>query len=417
MGLTILTNEQAFEANDATNLEGHLGTRDRTDPTFLHDFPGKALGCLAAAKTLQQLTVPHARPFLTDGNGEPLPEVTIKSSSRLPERDELAKGHDTHYLEGLELASLKARELARRNEDPFISDFGSEADVTPGTFQAARSAVGASFDMVDTILRSPEDTGFALVWPPGHHAEKEHAMGFCYLSNAGLAALYARDHSIQLRPGHRNRVVVIDIDHHRGNGTADLVANQSDILFVDISYRSPYDPVRKRFIDGDYDRHSDRYIDAGKEYPYSKEDTDHKLSPHPMVSAANIASLEFEGIQEDHKRIVSRFLEEVVPMLIQFRPEVVLWSVGLDSALGDPLGGLGNLPSTFYTLIRGTRLVLPDARHGGLLEGGYDQQRWFTCLPPALLAFHDRPQDPKNRCQTFRKYRDEFSKSANKPTE
>jgi histone deacetylase 6 len=271
--------------------------------------------------------------------------------------------------------------------------------------------------MVDTILRSPEDTGFALVWPPGHHAERNHAMGFCYLSNAGLAALYARDHSIQIRPGHRNRVVVIDIDHHRGNGTADLVANESDILFVDISYRSPYDAVRRRFVDGDYDPQQDRYISAGKEYPYSKEDTDHQLSPHPMIGAPNIVSVEFEGIQEDHNQIVLRFLDEVVPALLTFRPDVVLWSVGLDSALGDPLGGLGNLPSTFYTLIRGTRLVLSEARHGGLLEGGYDEQRWFTCLPPALLAFHDQPQDSKNRCQTFRKYRDTFSNFVGKSDE
>ncbi len=409
MALTILTNEQAFEANTANQTRGHLGTRDRTDPSCRFDFPGKASGCLAAAKKLQQLTGLHTSRFLTDGYGQPLPEIVIKSSWRLPEREELAKGHELHYLESLESTSEKALNRAMANEDPFISDFGSEADVTPGTFQAARSAVGASFDMIDTILSSPEDTGFALVWPPGHHAERARAMGFCYLSNAGLAALYARDHITQIRPGHRNRVVIIDIDHHRGNGTTDVLANAPDLLFVDVSYRSPYDPIRRRFTDGDYNPINDRYEDSGKEYPYSKEDTDYHLSAHPVAYASNVVSVEFEGIQEDHNQIIGRFLDEALTAIHRFQPDIVLWSVGLDSARGDPLGGLGYRPSTFYTLIRGTRLAFPHARHGGLLEGGYDVRRWFTCLPPALLGFHEQPDDRKNRCHTFRRYRDAFT--------
>jgi histone deacetylase 6 len=263
--------------------------------------------------------------------------------------------------------------------------------------------------MIDTILPSPQDTGFALVWPPGHHAERSLAMGFCYLSNAGLSALYARDHALQIRPGHSNRVVVIDIDHHRGNGTASVLAHEADTLFVDISYRAPYDALRQRFTDGKYDPSADRYPDAGKEYPYSMPDTDHGLKPHPMATAPNIVSLEFEGIQEDHRIIIDRFLDEVVPKILDFEPDVVLWSVGLDSARGDPLGGLGNLPSSFYTFIRGMRITFPHARHGALLEGGYDEQRWFTCLPPALLALHDDPHDSQNRYNTFKNYRDAFA--------
>ena len=233
-------------------------------------------------------------------------------------------------------------------------------------------------------------------------------MGFCYLSNAALAALYARDHRVQLRPGHRNRVVVIDIDHHRGNGTADVLANQADTLLIDVSYRSPYDEGRQRFTDGQYDAVQDRYLQAGNEYPYSRPDKDWGLEAHPMAIAPNIVSVEFEG-EQMAKTIMERFLRDVLPIIRNFRPDLVLWSVGLDSALGDPIGGLGNLPSSFYTMLRGLRLALPDARHGGILEGGYDELRWFTCLPPALLALHDNPNDTADRCRAFGVYRKAFA--------
>jgi acetoin utilization deacetylase AcuC-like enzyme len=246
-----------------------------------------------------------------------------------------------------------------------------------------------------------------LVWPPGHHAETDLAMGFCYLSNAALAALYARDHITQLRPGHPNRVVVVDIDNHRGNGTADVLANQANTLLIDVSYRAPYDVSRRRYTEGKFDATQDRYSGPVKEYPYSRPDTDLKLESHLMPVASNIVSIEFEG-EQSSETLMKRFIGEVLPIMKNFSPDLVLWSVGLDSAMGDPLGGLGNLPSSFYTMLRGVRLVFPDAKHGGFLEGGYDEQRWFTCLPPALLALHERPQDSGDRCKTFRKYRHHF---------
>ena len=362
---------------------------------------------------LQRRTLPEAFDTIlgpiVDGNGKALDPIELVSSSRMPELKELERGHDAQYLRRLAESVVRSKACANAGEDPFLSDFGKEADITPGTLDAARLAVGAAYDIVDILLQSPKgDTAFGLVWPPGHHAERDLAMGFCYLSNAALAAIYARDHQVQLRPGHRNRVVVIDIDHHRGNGTADVLANQTDTLLIDVSYRSPYDESRQRFTDGPYDAVRDRYPQAGNEYPYSRPDKDLGLEVHLMAIAPNIMSVEFEGVQTP-KAILDRFLEEVLPKVKDFGPDLILWSVGLDSALGDPIGGLGNLPSSFYTMIRGLRLASPNARHGGLLEGGYDELRWFTCLPPALLAFHDNPSDTANRCRAFGRYRRAFA--------
>jgi acetoin utilization deacetylase AcuC-like enzyme len=413
VSLTIVTNEPCFNPDANSIGDRHLGTRDRFDTSIQYDYPGKAIGCLAAARMLQSRTLPQAFSTIwgpiVDGNGNALDPVGVIRSSRMPDLKELERGHDAQYLRSLAESVVRSKACADVGEDPFLSDFGKEADITPGTLDAARLAVGAAYDTVDILLQSPNgDNAFGLVWPPGHHAERDLAMGFCYLSNAALAALYARDHNVQLRPGHRNRVVVIDIDHHRGNGTADVLANQADTLLIDVSYRSPYDESRQRFTDGQYDPVQDRYLQAGNEYPYSRPDKDWGLEAHPMAIAPNIISVEFEGEQMP-EAIMERFIEEVLPIVRNFSPDLVLWSVGLDSALGDPIGGLGNLPSSFYTMLRGLRLTLPDARHGGLLEGGYDKLRWFTCLPPALLALHENPNDTANRCRAFGVYRKAFT--------
>ena len=413
MSLTIVTNERCFNPDVNSTGDRHLGTRDRFDASIQYDYPGKAIGCLEAARMLQRRTLPEAFSAIlgpiVDGKGKALTPIALVSSSRMPELKELERGHDENYLRNLAESVNRSKACANAGEDPFISDFGKEADITPGTLDAARLAVGAAYDTIDILLRSPNgDTAFGLVWPPGHHAERDLAMGFCYLSNIALAALYARDHKVQLRPGHRNRVVVIDIDHHRGNGTADVLANQSDTLLIDVSYRSPYDESRQRFTDGPYDAVQDRYPQAGNEYPYSRPDIDLGLEAHPMAISPNIVSVEFEG-EQTPQAIMERFLEEVLNNVRDFSPDLVLWSLGLDSALGDPIGGLGNLPSSFYTMMRGLRLTLPDAQHGGLLEGGYDELRWFTCLPPALLALHDNPSDTANRCRAFAKYRPAFT--------
>jgi acetoin utilization deacetylase AcuC-like enzyme len=413
MSLTIITNERYFYPDTLSPDERHLGTRDRFDVSKQYDYPGKAVGCLKAARMLQHRTLPGAPPTLlgplVDGQGNAVAPICWVSSNRMPDLKEFERGHDTQYLRNLAECVARAKVRAKAGEDSFISDFGKEADVTPGTLDAARLAVGAAFDTMDTLLHSPNgDSAFGLVWPPGHHAERDLAMGFCYLSNAALAALYARDHKVQLRPGQPNRVVVIDIDHHRGNGTADVLAHQPDTLLIDVSYRSPYDESRQRFTDGQYDALQDRYLNSGNEYPYSRPDKDWGFEAHPMKLGPNIVSIEFEGEQTPHA-IMERFFGEVIPKVLEFSPDLILWSVGLDSAMGDPLGGLGNLPSSFYSMIRGLRIAIPDARHGGILEGGYDELRWFTCLPPALMALHEQPQDSRNRCKAFGTYRRAFT--------
>ncbi len=124
---------------------------------------------------LQQRTLPGALPTisgrLVDGQGKAVAPICWVSSNRMPPLKELELGHDAQYLSNLAECVVRAKARAKAGEDPFISDFGKVADVTPGTLDAARLAVGAAYDAIDKLLHSPNgDTAFGLVWPPGHPA-------------------------------------------------------------------------------------------------------------------------------------------------------------------------------------------------------------------------------------------------------
>lgn len=385
MPLVIINNGSTFDKEHAHSPFSHLGTRDRDNPGNRFDFPGKAARLLDAAVELQHHVATSHGPVTT---GLPLQPITIIGSSRYAEESDLKKVHTADYLERLKAATDTSRTLAAQGDDQYIP-FGKEADVTPGTYDAARHSVGTAFDAIDVALLHEKTTAFALVWPPGHHAEPDKAMGFCYLSTAALAAIYARDHSVQLHPGRLNRVVIIDIDHHQGNGTAAAIANKEALFLVDVNYRSPYDEIQQR------------YLDDAREYPYARDDATLGITRHISRSSVNTLSLEFVGVQKT-TTILETFVANALPFIRSIQPDIILWSLGLDAAKGDPLGGLGLLPSAYYTLIKGMRLAFPDARHCGVLEGGYDQRLGSRCLKPSLMALHDEPSHSRSRL--FRRY-------------
>jgi acetoin utilization deacetylase AcuC-like enzyme len=377
MPLTIVTNSSCFHGDrGAGSHPAHLGTPDRDNGAVMFDSPAKARKALEVAESV----------------AAGCKTIEIVYSERTPSFEALKLGHSAEYIHSLRQASENASHHA--GQAPIIP-FGSEAAASSGTFVAATRAVGASFTALDTVLKSPHSTSFALVWPPGHHAERDQAMGFCYLSNAGLAALYAANHSQRVDPTRPNRVAVIDIDHHRANGTASVLSGHERTLLVDLCYRSPYDMA------------SGRYLDDAREYPYTKHDATRGIGGHPATEAPNVLPIEFEGVQRP-ERIIERFIAEGLPRLREFKPDVIIWSVGLDSLQGDPLGGLGNLPGSFYTLIRGLRCAFPGARHAGVLEGGYDLPSFRDSLPPALLAFNEDAASGASRSSLFKRYRSAF---------
>ena len=426
--------------NDST---GHLGTFDRQQlnvlnemevqsafrqpgPPAFFDYPGKHAGFTAAVNAFVELTNGDASPFaFVKQDGSPYPEVVVKNSSRVPTVTELTAVHAPEYLSMLTRQSAHASQL----KIPLVYDDNIEAHISPGTDRAAKNAVGACLEAVDVVLQSPGATAFANVWPPGHHAESSRrgyqdlAMGFCYLSNAAIAALYARDHAIKINSNGVNRVLVIDIDNHAGNGTRSALVNEPNTLVVDLVQRSPYDGTH--FVDGYIDANTGLRTGQATEFPSHHNDPKVPTTAHHDITGDNIVVLEFfkkpspiavtkaqagSGMlaAATPEEILTCFIEVALPRIAEFKPDVILWSIGLDSAQNDVLGGMGHIAGSFYTMIRGMRLVFPNARQLGVAEGGYVASNWKRLLPPILAAFHVDPRDPKYHSSLFARYANNF---------
>jgi acetoin utilization deacetylase AcuC-like enzyme len=411
------------------NPNGHEGTPDRDNPDIFHDSINKFDGCLEAAYDLdrQRGSVPNR-----SANPIELPPINFSEALSPYTEAAILSVHSRAYFDNLRSCSLGVKE--RREADgqkAFDFDFGYEAAVSPGTFDAAFSACAACLSAVDKGLANLRDTAFALVWPPGHHAEgmgedggSDKALGFSYFSNAAIAAKYARDSAKRLHLSRPNRVAVIDIDHHAGNGTRQVLANQEDTLVIDLRYRSPWDDNAKRYTDFGWDKTRNE-LTVAREFPYDHVDPSLGNRAHISVDAPNIVSLDFWGRATNSEaqsnpetrapggaatpdQVLRRFINEALPKLRSFSPDVVILSVGLDSAENDPLGGLGLNPGAFYTLTRGLRLAFPTSAHIGILEGGYDPDNWYRCLQPVLIALHEDPSESSRSNGMFKRFRRSF---------
>ncbi len=240
--------------------------------------------------------------------------------------EEIQLAHDAAYVESVRDAS--ARGGARFDADTVASD---------GSWDAATAGAGCVLDGIDLAMTEGRRS-FCAVRPPGHHALRAHAMGFCFFGNVAIGAHYARAR-------HRaNRVLIVDWDVHHGNGTQALVQDTEDIRFVSM-HQWPW-------------------------YPGTGASDDR--GPKETVWNVPLPG----GLQA--AQYVSAFLEAVDAATTAWTPDLVLISAGFDSLNGDPLGGFTLEMADVATLTRemvarattwcGGRLV-------SALEGGYAPDR------------------------------------------
>lgn len=210
--------------------------------------------------------------------------------------------------------------------------------VSEGSWDAATAAAGAVLDAIDLAMGDGPRRSFCAVRPPGHHALRNAAMGFCLFGNVAIGAHYAlRRHGVE-------RVLILDWDVHHGNGTQALVEEERQIHFVSM-HQWPW-------------------------YPGTGAADDH--GPHGSVwNLPRPAGLP----PQDY---VSSFIAGIDAAAADFVPDLVLLSAGFDSLRGDPLGGFTLEPEHIEQL---THYVVDCAERwcGGrvvsALEGGYDPAR------------------------------------------
>ncbi len=201
--------------------------------------------------------------------------------------------------------------------------------VSPRSFEVAMLAVSAWLDGVDLTWQQRKPT-FVLARPPGHHAERDHGMGFCLFSNAAIAAYYALK-----QPG-INKVAILDWDVHHGNGTQSIVENNYQIAYCSL-HQSPCYP-------------GTGYAEENGKY--------NNVLNIPLSPGSTI------------KLYQAAFEQKVLPFFQQFQPDLLIVSAGYDANQDDPLANIALHPPD-YGLLTQYCLQLTDRIVFGL-EGGYD---------------------------------------------
>ena len=211
----------------------------------------------------------------------------------------------------------------------------ADTHVSPGSLLAAQRGVGANIVAIDTVLDGQAANAFVGCRPPGHHAETNTAMGFCLFGNVAIGAKHALD-----RRG-LDRVAIIDFDVHHGNGTQDLLWEESRVLFCS-SHQMPL-------------------------YPGSG-------AAHDTGAHGNVLNVPLDP--DTGSDVMRRVYErEIFPEIDRFKPELILVSAGFDAHAADPLASL-NWTTDDFAWLTHKICDLADVHCAGrvvsTLEGGYD---------------------------------------------
>ena len=245
-----------------------------------------------------------------------------------------ARGLDEHIL--LAHTEEHLRRVKSTSPEQGFEYLDPDTVMSPGTLEAAYRAVGAATAAVDAVFRTEADNAFCALRPPGHHAERDKAMGFCFFNNAAIAAHYAR-----LRYD-AERVAVLDFDVHHGNGTQDIFWSEPD-LFYGSTHQMPL------------------YPGSGG----ADETGVGNIFNAPLK--AGDGGLEFRSAMQNI----------ILPALETFSPDLVIISAGFDAHVRDPLGSLQLTEEDFaWATVRLMEVaeMTASGRVVSVLEGGYDLQ-------------------------------------------
>ncbi len=238
----------------------------------------------------------------------------------------LSKTHSSNYIDQVQ------------NSFPTKGLFFLDGDtvVSPGSKDATKDAVGSIITAIDGVENKEFKNAFCCVRPPGHHAEKEKAMGFCIYNNVAVGANYL------IEKYKYKKIAIIDFDVHHGNGTQDIFYNNKNVLYIS-THQYPY------------------YPGSGSE----KENGKFNNILNIPLSAGTTAEQYLNAY------------EHVLNKIQEFKPEFVLFSAGFDAHMDDPLAQLRLSSEDFYIITKRTLEISKPFCNGNvvsILEGGYDLQ-------------------------------------------
>jgi len=206
--------------------------------------------------------------------------------------------------------------------------------VSPGSKDATKDAVGSILTAIEGVQNKDFKNAFCAVRPPGHHAEKEKAMGFCIYNNVAVGANYL------IEKYKYNKVAIIDFDVHHGNGTQDIFYDNEKVLYIS-THQYPY------------------YPGSGSEKEKGKYNNIFNIPLEAGTTAVEYLNA----------------YEHVLNKLKEFKPEFLLFSAGFDAHIDDPLAQLRLSSEDFYILTKRTLEISKPFCNGNvvsILEGGYD---------------------------------------------
>ena len=236
----------------------------------------------------------------------------------------LINTHSSNYINQVD-QSFPEKGLAFLDGDTVVS---------PGSKDATKDAVGSIIAAIDGVQNKEFKNAFCAVRPPGHHAEKEKAMGFCIYNNVAVGANYL------IEKYNYNKIAIVDFDVHHGNGTQDIFYNNEKVLYIS-THQYPY------------------YPGSGSEKEKGK-----------FNNVFNIP-LEAGTTAEEYLNAY----EHVLKKIKEFKPEFLLFSAGFDAHINDPLAQLKLTSDDFYQLTKRTMessKLFCSGNVVSILEGGYD---------------------------------------------
>jgi len=279
-----------------------------------------------------------------DGSG--LTDQMQPIAARAVTEDELAAYHTREYIAGL-------RALAE-GKGPMKGAWGEAEMDTPlsrGSFEAALYAAGGAINAVDAVLKGEVRNAYALLRPPGHHAMKNRAMGFCLFGNAIMAAHHARNvYGLE-------RVMIVDWDVHHGNGTQDAFYQDAGVLFVSLHQHNWYPR-----LSGELEQ-----VGSGRGAGYTVN------IPLPAGTGDRGYCAAFEQL--------------VVPIGLQYRPQLLIISAGQDANWLDPLAQMMMSMAGFRQISELMVSLADDVCEGRLVmlqEGGYSAAYVPYCTVAAV---------------------------------